>query len=176
MTARHRAIRKGASTVNTPVVLDLENSVTVVVSMIANRITNSGSAIFRARHSLGSTDWKVLSTIAVEPAVTGMRISQLVGLDRSAVSRVLKHFAAAGLVEIGQSDRQSNYQEVTLTEAGQKLHDEAILTAFEREDFLIEPFSDAERVLLLKLLHRLLARASRLGDVDGPESKRRTPA
>ncbi len=145
-----------------PATLDLQRSVPVLITILANRITTSGSIIFRRRHGLGSTDWKVLSTIAIEPEVTGARISQLVGLDRAAVSRVLKGFTERGLIQVEQSARHSNYQSVTLTPAGRALHDEAIVTAFEREQVLLEPFSTKDRGQLVALLQKLIVQSRML--------------
>lgn len=142
--------------------LDLERSVPVLVTILANRITTSGSMTFRKHHGLGSTDWKVLSTIAIEPDVTGARIAQVVGLDRAAVSRVLKGFVELKLIEVKQSTRHSNYQSVTLTPVGRALHDEAIVTAFEREKILLAPFSAKERIQLVNFLNRLIAQSRML--------------
>ena len=119
--------------------------------------------MFGDRHGLGSTEWKVLSTIAIEPHVTGMHISQIVGLDRAAVSRVLKKFVERGLVHINQSDRHSNYQEVSLSSAGKALHNQAIVTAFQRETILLESFTPDEQKQLVGFLSRLLASTEKLG-------------
>ena len=146
----------GAPTESQPPTLDLDSSVPVLVTILANRITTSGSTTFRRRHGIGSTEWKVLSTIAIESHVTGARISQLVGIDRAAVSRVLKGFVERGLIQVDQSARHSNYQSVTLTAAGEKLHDEAIITAFEREKLLLQPFSAREKTQLVQLLRKLI--------------------
>lgn len=154
--------------------LSLDSSVPVLVTILANRITTSGSMVFRQRHGLGSTEWKVLSTIAIEPSVSGARISQLVGLDRAAVSRVLKIFVERRLVLVEQSDRHSNYQQVSLTAAGVALHDEAVETAFEREHTLLTPFSARERVQLVDFLRRLLDQSRALSDVA--RSERAEPA
>ena len=134
----------------------------VLVTIVANRITTTGSFTFRRLHGLGSTEWKVLSTIAIEPGVTGARISQLVGLDRAAVSRTLRIFAGRGLTRVDQHERHSNYQSVTLTAEGRKLHDEALVTAFSREATILEGFSEAERLRLVSSLQRLLRNAGTL--------------
>ena len=160
-----RSTQASPAPTDTSSTLDLNRSVPVLVTILANRITTSGSLIFRRRHGIGSTDWKVLSTIAIEPGATGLRISQLVGLDRALVSRVVKGFAEKGLVQIDQSARHSNYQSVTLTPAGRTLHDEAIVTAFEREKMLLEAFSAKECDQLVRLLQRLIKQSAVLGQI-----------
>ncbi|HEX7781261.1 MAG TPA: MarR family winged helix-turn-helix transcriptional regulator [Sphingobium sp.] len=136
--------------------LDLNSSVPVLVTILANRITTSGSITFRRLHGIGSTEWKVLSTIAIEPHVTGARICQLVGLDRGAVSRVLKGFVERGLIQVDQNARHSNYQSVSLTVAGQLLHEEAVLTAFEREKILLKPFTAKQQLQFVEMLRKLI--------------------
>ncbi len=145
-----------------PTTLDLDRSVPVLATILANRIATTGSITFRREHGLGSTEWKVLSTIAIEPGVTGARISQLVGLDRAAVSRTLKTFGQRNLTQVDQHERHSNYQSVTLTPTGRALHDEALVTAFGREELLLAGFDPAEVELLIVFFQRLLKNAADL--------------
>lgn len=164
VAARSLAIGAGRqeSPADTPTELDLDRSIPVLVTILANRITTSGSFTFRRLHGLGSTEWKVLSTIAIESGVTGARISQLVGLDRAAVSRTLKIFRDRKLTQVDQHERHKNYQSVTLTPAGRALHDKALLTAFSREAVLLSDFTGQEREQLIHFLQRLLKNAGDL--------------
>ena len=145
--------------------LDLHRSVPALITLISNRITATGTATFGARHGLGSTDWKVLSSIAIEPGISGAGIAQLVGMDKALVSRVLKKFLIDGLIRIRQSTRHSNYQEITLTSKGWRLHDAAVETAFQREAALLEGFSLEERRSIVGLLVRLLEQTAALNEL-----------
>lgn len=153
---------KAPSSKSSPRLLDLDRSVPVLVTILANKITSTGSSTFRERHGIGSTEWKVLSSIAIEPHTTGLGIAQCIGLDKAAVSRTLKRFVEQGIVKLDRSDRHSNYQNVSLTAKGTRLHDQAVLTAFEREDILLATLSPEERDQLVAILTKLLAAAPAL--------------
>ncbi|HEX7784444.1 MAG TPA: MarR family transcriptional regulator [Sphingobium sp.] len=154
--------KPGGASDAAPLMLDLERSVPVLATILANRVTTTGSLMFRKRHGLGSMEWKVLATLATGTGITGAQISQLIGLDAGGVSRVLKAFVARGIIQVEQSARHSNYQSITLTAMGRRLHDEAILTAFEREQVLLKTFSVEERDKLIDFLQRLIAQSRNL--------------
>lgn len=128
----------------------------MLLTIAANRITSSGTRMFGDRHGLGSTEWKVLATLAANQGATGALISHRIGLDPAAVSRVLKTLSQRGIIRADPSDRHGKYRSLSLTDAGRRLHDEALQTACEREAMLLEGFSPEERATLVQMLRRLL--------------------
>lgn len=125
--------------------------------MLANKITATGSLTFRKRHELGSTDWKALSTVASLPGSSGAAVADLLGLDRGAISRTLKVLSAKGLVHVEKATRQGNHQSVTLTSEGRAVHATALITAWEREQAMVNGIGLKHRRELIAGLRAMLA-------------------
>lgn len=141
-----------------PLDLDLQRSVPVLVTLVANRINALGLTMFGRGHRLGPTTWNVLVALAAHPDSSGSQISHLIGLDPGSVSRALKALVKRGLVRITSSENMSRF---ALTADGRELHDEALQTVLERERIILEAFSREESELLLSLLQRLLVGSHR---------------
>jgi DNA-binding MarR family transcriptional regulator len=139
-----------------PEVLDLENSILVLLTMLSNMIGSTGLATFRARHGLGSTEWKVLSVVAARPRSSGAQIAQFLSIDRGLVSRTLQSLARKGLVRVERSGKQSNYQAISLTPQGMDIHRQALITALEREKLILAGIDVAERDAMIGGLKKML--------------------
>lgn len=77
------------------------------------------------RHHLGSdftlTEVRVLYELAHQPGLAAREIGDQLGLDAGYLSRILKRFEAAGLVERKASQADARASELSLTLVGQKL-------------------------------------------------------
>ena len=155
-----------------PKVLDLENSVLVLLTTLSNSISATGLATFRARHGLGSTEWKVLATVAGRPQSSGAQIAQFLSIDRGLVSRTIRALARRDLFRVEKAGRQSNYQAVSLTTGGADIHSEALVTALEREKLILAGMDIVERDAAIGSLKKMLinmeavAELSRTGAPD----------
>jgi len=125
-----------------------------LVTWLANKLSAGASQLYRKRFDLGVIDWRVLATIGSEGGATGARICQVVGLDKAAVSRSFAVLEARGLIVVPKPGGRARAAE--LTQAGRAIHDAILALALARQSRLLEPFTDAERDLLVGLLHRLL--------------------
>jgi DNA-binding MarR family transcriptional regulator len=139
-----------------PAVLDLENSILVLLTMLANMISTTGQATFRGRHGLGSTEWKVLSTVAGQPQSSGARIAEFLSIDRGLVSRTIQALSRKNYVCVEKTGRQSNYQAVSLTSEGERIHSEALKTAIEREKTILADIDIDDRDAMIKSLKKML--------------------
>jgi DNA-binding MarR family transcriptional regulator len=142
--------------------LDLESSVGVLLNFLSNRLTASGSAVYRARFDLGINEFRVLAMLAYEPGISGARVSEVMGLDVGAVSRALQSLEARRLVSCETDPRHSAYKIWSLSPEGAKLQDEAVVVSMERDAILMDGVSDRERELLVRLLRGMLTRVDRL--------------
>ncbi len=134
--------------------LDAERYVPGLITWLANKLSAGASQLYRKRFGLGVIDWRVLATIGSEGGATGARICQVVGLDKAAVSRSFALMEARGLIVVPKPGGRARAAE--LTEAGWEVHDRILALALARQARLLETLSDAERDLLVGLLHRLL--------------------
>ena len=143
--------------------LDLQRSVVVLLNFLSNRLTASGSAIYRAKFGLSIMEFRLLVMLASEPDIPPARICEVMGLDMGAVSRGLRALQERKLVLNRSDARHPSYRLWSLTVAGARLQDEAVLVALERDSILLEDIAEQERDLLISILRRMLARVDGLG-------------
>ncbi|SFI83215.1 DNA-binding transcriptional regulator, MarR family [Bosea sp. OK403] len=153
-------------------VLDLGGYVPYFLTAISNTWSRSSSRLYLERFGVGVTEWRVISQLAIEPAIAAQRICEVIGLDKGAVSRSVAALVAARHVTERPDDRDARRQVLELTPSGYALHDELIALATARERLLLEGFTAEEKAQLTGFLHRLHARLPRLRDFrlerDGP--------
>jgi DNA-binding MarR family transcriptional regulator len=143
--------------------LDLQRSVVVLLNFLSNRLTASGSAIYRANFGLTIMEFRLLVMLASEPDIAPARICEVMGLDMGAVSRGLRALQKRKLVLNRPDARHPSYRIWSLTVAGARLQDEAVLVALERDSILLEDIAEQEHDVLISILRRMLARVDGLG-------------
>ncbi|MCQ4261099.1 MarR family winged helix-turn-helix transcriptional regulator [Stutzerimonas stutzeri] len=149
--------------------LDLSRYVPGLLNFLSNKLSAGASACYRKHFGVGVVEWRMLSMLAVENGITANRISQVIGLDKSAVSRALQQLAAAGHVQMEVDDRDARRYTVSLTAEGEALHDRIFAAAMEREKRLLTDLSPAEIDTLVSLLGRLHAQVGYVNEYE-PES------
>lgn len=162
--ARRAAGADPFSADGTPV-LDLAAYVPALLTFVANKLSRSGSALYRRHFGIGITEWRILALLAVEPSIPASRICAVIGLDKGPVSRSLAAMERGGLVAIRPDKADTRRRRATLTQAGQAMHDRIIVVALERERRLLACLSEAQRTALVDALNLLHAN---LGAVNRP--------
>jgi DNA-binding MarR family transcriptional regulator len=137
--------------------LDLEGSIVVLLTMLSNQISASGSLTFQKRHGLSSPEWKVMAVIGAMPGSSGIDIAQILSLDKAAVSRTMQGLTRRGLIEVARSDR-GNLRAAFLSDAGKMLHAAGLGTAAERERCLLVDMTPEQRTALHDLLRAMIRR------------------
>ncbi len=136
--------------------LDLESYVPFFLIAISNKLTANSSRVLLREFDCGVTEWRVLAMLAIEPGIPPGRITSVVGIDKSSVSRALKILQERGCVVIDQDPGHRRRQILSLTPEGQALHDRIILRALARQELLLTGFAAEERRVLVSFLKRLL--------------------
>jgi DNA-binding MarR family transcriptional regulator len=146
-------------------VLDLERYVPALLVFLANKLTSGASAIFRRYFGIGTTEWRIMAMLGVEPWIAAGRVCKVIGFDKAAVSRSLVMLQDKGLVRARShhSDRRSLVY--ALTDKGWRLHGRILKISLEREQRLLGDLSAGEREVLINLLNRL---HRRLPDMNAP--------
>ena len=64
--------------------LDLERYVPAFITFIANKLSNSATALYQERFGINVTEWRIMSLLAIEPGIAASRICQVIvaALDR----------------------------------------------------------------------------------------------
>lgn len=136
-------------------ILDLTRYVPALVTFLSNKLSRSGSALYRRHFGVGIIEWRILAMLAVEPSIPATRICQVIGLDKGPVSRSLALMERRRLVTIRTDAVDTRRRLATLTPAGRALHDRIIVVALERERRLLSCLTPEERTVLIQLLNRL---------------------
>lgn len=136
-------------------VLDLERYVPALLVFLANKLTSGASTIFRRHFGVGTTEWRIMAMLGVEPWIAAGRVCKVIGFDKAAVSRSLAMLQDKGLVRARSHASDGRSLVYALTDRGWRLHGRILAISLEREQRLLGDLSMAERELLIGLLNRL---------------------
>jgi DNA-binding MarR family transcriptional regulator len=146
-------------------VLDLERYVPALLVFLANKFTSRASAVLRRHFGIGTTEWRTMAMLAVEPWIAAGRVCKVIGFDKAAISRTLVVLQNKGLIRARSHHSDGRSLIYALTDEGWRLHDRILKISLEREQRLLEDLSAAEREILISLLNRL---HQRIQDMNAP--------
>lgn len=146
--------------------LNLSRYVPGLLTFLTNKLATGASHCYRKHFGIGVVEWRMLSMLAVENHITAGRITQVIGLDKSAVSRSLQSLEKAGYVSSEVDAIDARRYTVSLTESGRVLHDRVLTVALERERRLLTGLSPEEIDVLVNLLGRLHLNVDHVNDYD----------
>jgi DNA-binding MarR family transcriptional regulator len=144
--------------------LDLNRYVPAFITFIANKLSNSATALYQRKFGVNVTEWRIMSLLAIEPGIPASRICNVIGFDKGPVSRTLALMQKRGLVIIRNDPEDGRTHSISLTAKGRATHDKVIVAALERERRLLSCLSKSEQEVLIELLRRL---HENLGAVTG---------
>lgn len=156
------AVRQGRK------VLNLTGYVTFYFTVLANKLSSGASRLYLKRYDIGIIEWRVMAMLAVEPRISPVRICQIIGLDKGAVSREMRKLEAKGYLTVDEDPESTRRRTLELTPQGYEIHDEIIRTALERERRLLKGLSPDEVDTLLDLLVRTTANIPLVNEYDPP--------
>src|SRR5882724_5588200 len=81
-----------------PLALDLERYVPALLVFLANKLTSGASSLLRRHFGVGTTEWRIMALLAIEPWITANRICKVIGFDKAAVSRAVAVLQEKALV------------------------------------------------------------------------------
>ncbi len=100
--------------------MDLSGFTPRLLALLSHAITRRESRELRRVLRLGTTDWRVLSALAVYPGAPSTRLSEVTALDKAVVSRCVAGLLEGGLVVVGDGPRGS--RPLWLTAEGADVH------------------------------------------------------
>lgn len=146
--------------------LNLDRYVPGLLTFLTNKMSSGASACYRKHFGIGIVEWRVLSMLAVESHINANRMVQVIGLDKSAVSRALQLLEREGYTTSEVDAEDARRHTVTLTKKGHALHERVLVTALERERLLLSDLSSDEVELLISFLHRMSSRLPAVNNVQ----------
>lgn len=150
-------------------VLDLETYVPHLLASVNNPLSSGASATYLKRFGLGVVEWRVLSTLMIEPGIPAARIGAVFAGDKGAVSRALKRLADCGAARFQAGQADPRRKTWWLTEKGRALHNQIIEVALERERRLIQGVAPEDLEAFLRVMRRMRKNVSALRP-EGPGS------
>ena len=154
-TSTPRPSRTKKPSPRNPKVIDLERYAPAYLTFVANKLGRGASRNYLRVFNVGVETWRCLVLLAIHTSITAQQVSQILGMDKAAVSRCFKSMQAKKLITMGLDAADGRVRIATLTAAGRALHDQIRDMALERERALLSVLSDSERDTLLRLLRRL---------------------
>ena len=137
--------------------LKLDDHVPLLLSHVANMLTANAARTYFKHHGLTVTEWRVIRVLAAEPRLSQGRIAQLMGINKSSVSRSAEALIKRRLIVDEPDPTDPRRILLSLTPAGEALHDQTVVTAMARDALFLEGISDEERAVLVRLLKQLRA-------------------
>ena len=140
-----------------------EHFVPALLTIVSNKLASSASVVYRrVFRYINATECRVILTLAVEPGISGQRISQVIGFDKGLVSRTVRSLEKLKYITVGQDEGGGRRARSALTRAGHELNDRIVEIALGREKLLLTGFSKKEADLITSPLKRMLKNAERL--------------
>lgn len=102
--------------------------------------------------------------LGIEPTITASRASEIMGLDKAAVSRTVAGLERRGLLQAIPDPADNRQRLIALSPAGRDL----IVVTRERQSRILAPLSDEEQRVLAALLRRLHAHVASGDPFDRP--------
>jgi DNA-binding MarR family transcriptional regulator len=149
--------------------LNLDRYVPALLTSLTNKMSSGASACYRKHFGIGIVEWRILAMLAVEDKISANRIVQVIGLDKSAVSRSLQVLEREGNVATEIDEKDARRYTVSLTQSGRALHDRVLKTALERERLLLSGLNEDEVEALVGFLHRMADQLDAVNAVEPTE-------
>ena len=150
--------------------LDLDRYVPHLIGTLYNRMSAHASAEYRKEFGVGVVDWRVLSTLRLDPGASAAAITSVFEGDKAAVSRVLKHLTELGHVRFIASERDPRRKSWEPTATGAALHDALLARALEREAVLTTGIPNADLDVFFDVIHKRRANLRAMGE-GGPSDE-----
>lgn len=158
-----------AGTLPTDTNLRLERFLPAIITLISNRLVSTGTVTYGAAFDIGLMDVRVMTIIAAEPNISATRIVEAVGLNKGAVSRVLKSLVERELV-VAAAPFDPRRHLYALTSKGRRISNAAIKVANMRHDVLLEGLSEEQVATLVELLNVLVKNTQKLKALADPKA------
>lgn len=144
-------------------------SIGYLIGAISNILSIGGSRFYRRHFGIGLSEWRLMWVLGIEPVMTARRASQIMGLDKAAVSRAVAGLERRGLLQATPDPADNRQRMITLSPAGHALYRRMIVVSRERQRRLLAPLTDEEQRVLAVLLRRLHANIASEDEFD-PQS------
>jgi len=147
-----------------------QSRVAYLLGAISNIINAGGSRLFRRAFGIGLGEVRLVYVIGYEGPLTARRASQIIGIDKGAMSRTVAALQRGGYLQVTIDPADARQRVIQFTPSGKKLHQRVMALALERERQMYATFSAHELETLSRLLQRFRAHIATLRPPKGAMS------
>ena len=105
------------------IVLDLVNNPASQTILLGNNLQSKFSQFFQKKYDIGAVEWRMLVALARAPDSTMTTVTEMIEMDKAAVSRALAKLDEKRLAHTTPSSTHARSKLWRLTPAGIALHD-----------------------------------------------------
>lgn len=151
--------------------IQLESFVPYRLSVLSNRISQGIAETYSGHHDLRISDWRVLAILGRFRDSTATELCERGAMDKVTVSRATRRMLDRSLISRTQDPRDRRSATLSLTEAGQQVHDQVAPQALAYESRLLACL-DAEEIRQLDSLLTRLGQAAERIAIESPDAPR----
>lgn len=137
----------------------LRSFVTFRMARAQNRLNAQATALLRQRTALSLTEWRILSIVNLTGSTTASNISREAHMDKGQISRAVKPMIDRGLLAQKTHHQDSRQTILSLTDAGQDIHDRTVGFMRERQTKLVADVSDEDLETFYRVLNSIYENA-----------------
>lgn len=142
--------------------INIDRHATAQINMLANKLMLKSSAAYMQNFGIGMMEWRVISVLSSSQNSSLQSVSDILGLDKAAVSRTVKKLEEKKYISVGGDNTDKRVYVINLTESGQELYEVAADFAIDREKQLLENLTDDEKDQLFRILKTLRAKVDEM--------------
>lgn len=150
--------------------LNLTTNPMALLVFAANRHTRNSARYYRRVLGLRAMDYRILVILTAEPNSSVTSASEVIGIDKAAVSRSLQRLEALRYVTSKTLGSNARHRLWRLTAKGNALHDKVLALGLERQRQHLRGFSE-EDIEKLSAMLRLIMKNLELDDIAADDDE-----
>lgn len=150
-------------------VLDIFNNPVSQSILLGNNLQSKFSQFFQRKYDIGAVEWRMLVVLAREPDINMSRITEIIGMDKAAVSRAMSKLDEKRLVSSRLKDTNARSKYWSMTPAGVALHDVILKAAMK---FILEIIKDIPEESLVTLSKAMAKMKQNAEAIDWDEASK----
>lgn len=144
-------------------VLDLVNNPVSHTILMGNTLQSLFSQFFQRQYDIGAVEWRMLVVLAKEPEITMSRVTEIIEMDKAAVSRALAKLDDKRLVTTSVVGTNARSKLWRLSPAGIALHDVILGATVEYIKQVLKDIPNESLEIMSDVMKKMKANAA---DID----------
>jgi DNA-binding MarR family transcriptional regulator len=144
--------------------LDLAHFVPYRLSVLSNRVSSAIARTYADRFDLTIPEWRCIAVLGGAPGLSAGEVAQRTAMDKVQVSRAIARLVENKRVARVVDAADGRVARLSLSAKGRAIYDEVAPLALELEAKFLDALSPAERASLDRIMTKLNAQVSLLGE------------